>query len=135
MPFKIYAYWEYILNQCQVCPFAYKKKKSYSSNDITSLLLKNCFKFGSKCCKLICYPLFTEAEVTKLSLQIALINVIPSGLNIPEPFLLCWSLSCHPFDKNYIHNCVFVFLLLLLFSHCLELLLNFLVTCQIYSTA
>lgn len=92
MPFKIKAYWEYILNQRQVCPFAYQKKKKktqpYSSNDITSLLLKNRFKFGSKCCKLICYSLFTEAEVTELSLQIALINVIPLGLNIPELFLL-----------------------------------------------
>lgn len=49
-------------------------------------MLKTSFKFGSKCCNLICYPLFTEAEVTELSLQIALINVIPLGLNIPEHF-------------------------------------------------
>lgn len=42
-------------------------------------------KFGSECGKLICHPLFTEAEVTVLSLQAALINVLPLGRNSPEP--------------------------------------------------
>lgn len=45
---------------------------------------ENDFKFGSKYGRLICYPLFTEAEVTVLSSQAALRNVIPLGWNIPE---------------------------------------------------
>lgn len=90
-----------------VLPFCLSKQQQTTKNPNSTAIMttlpwcqKNCFKFSSKCCKLICYPLFTEAEVTELSLQIALINVIPLGLNIPELFSLYWSFSCNPFDKD-----------------------------------
>lgn len=113
MLFKINAYWEYILNQCQVCLLAYQK--ACSSHDIISPMLK----FGSDCGKLICYPLLREAEVTELSLQIALINVIPLGLNIPELFSALLISFRQPLWQSLDSQ------LCLVSFHCLEILVKF----------
>lgn len=95
-------------------------QRDYSSNNIISLMLKNCFKFGGKCGKLICYPLFTEAEVTKLFLPVAVINVTPLGLNFQERFsALLISFMQSPLTKpRFTIVCLVSF-------HCLEILVTF----------